>query len=194
MGCCESTFSKGREDHNNNNKTKNQSLISSNGTSNGVVGVVGVTGLTASSNYHNGIDLPPNFSEFTLAELKSATNNFSSEFIVSESGEKTPNVVYKGRLQQQQSNNNNNNNRRWIAINKFSKLAWPDPNQFVYIHQEAVDTINYFMLLSVLDHHHQLLYASVGFGSSGAVGYGLSGIIGYGSSGTVGFGSSVATT
>ncbi|KAM7255894.1 hypothetical protein ACFE04_011635 [Oxalis oulophora] len=123
MGCCESTFLKGRED-NNNNKTKNQSLISSNGTSNGVV-----VGLTASSNYHHD-GVPPNFSEFTLAELKSATNNFSSEFIVSESGEKAPNVVYKGRLQQQQSNNNNSNNRRWIAIKKFSKLAWPDPKQF----------------------------------------------------------------
>lgn len=62
----------------------------------------------------------PAFSEFSLAELKTATNNFSSEFIVSESGEKAPNVVYKGRLQ----------NRRWIAVKKFTKLAWPDPKQF----------------------------------------------------------------
>lgn len=62
----------------------------------------------------------PSFSEFSLADLKAATNNFSSEFIVSESGDKAPNLVYKGRLQ----------NRRWIAIKKFNKLAWPDPKQF----------------------------------------------------------------
>uniref|UniRef100_A0A803NBF3 non-specific serine/threonine protein kinase n=1 Tax=Chenopodium quinoa TaxID=63459 RepID=A0A803NBF3_CHEQI len=60
------------------------------------------------------------FSEFTLAELKTATDNFSSKLIVSEGGEKAPNVVYRGRLQ----------NRRLIAVKKFSKLAWPDPKQF----------------------------------------------------------------
>ncbi|KAK3038852.1 hypothetical protein RJ639_028574 [Escallonia herrerae] len=63
----------------------------------------------------------PVFSEYSLSDLKAATNNFSSEFIVSESGEKAPNVVYKGRLQ----------NRRWIAVKKFTKMAWPDPKQFV---------------------------------------------------------------
>ncbi|XP_027089112.1 serine/threonine-protein kinase BSK1-like [Coffea arabica] len=62
----------------------------------------------------------PSFSEFPLADLKAATNNFSSDFIVSESGEKAHNLVYKGRLQ----------NRRWIAVKKFTKLAWPDPKQF----------------------------------------------------------------
>ncbi|CAK9153914.1 unnamed protein product [Ilex paraguariensis] len=62
----------------------------------------------------------PSFSEFSFADLKAATNNFSSDFIVSESGEKAPNLVYKGRLQ----------NRRWIAVKKFTKLAWPDPKQF----------------------------------------------------------------
>ncbi|XP_054777163.1 serine/threonine-protein kinase BSK1 isoform X3 [Prosopis cineraria] len=63
----------------------------------------------------------PSFSEFSFADLKAATNNFSSEFIVSESGEKAPNLVYKGRLP----------NRRWIAVKKFTKAAWPDPKQFV---------------------------------------------------------------
>jgi len=63
----------------------------------------------------------PDFSEFSLFDLKAATNNFSSENIVSESGEKAPNLVYKGRLQ----------NRRWIAVKKFTKMAWPDPKQFV---------------------------------------------------------------
>uniref|UniRef100_A0A803MXG0 non-specific serine/threonine protein kinase n=1 Tax=Chenopodium quinoa TaxID=63459 RepID=A0A803MXG0_CHEQI len=60
------------------------------------------------------------FSEFTLSELKTATDNFSLKSIVSEGGEKAPNVVYRGRLQ----------NRRLIAVKKFSKLAWPDPKQF----------------------------------------------------------------
>ncbi|KAJ0505819.1 putative transferase, protein kinase RLK-Pelle-RLCK-XII-1 family [Helianthus annuus] len=63
----------------------------------------------------------PSFCEFSFGELKSATNNFSSDLIVSESGEKAPNVVYKGRLK----------NRRWIAVKKFSRLAWPDAKQFV---------------------------------------------------------------
>ncbi|ONH92444.1 hypothetical protein PRUPE_8G176100 [Prunus persica] len=62
----------------------------------------------------------PPFSEFSFSDLKAATNNFSSDYIVSESGEKAPNLVYKGRLQ----------NRRWIAVKKFTKMAWPDPKQF----------------------------------------------------------------
>lgn len=62
----------------------------------------------------------PSFSEFSFVDLKAATNNFSSDFIVSESGENAPNLVYKGRLR----------NRRWIAVKKFTKLAWPNPKQF----------------------------------------------------------------
>ncbi|KAL6514162.1 Serine/threonine-protein kinase bsk1 [Orobanche hederae] len=62
----------------------------------------------------------PSFCEFSLSDLKAATNNFSPYFILSESGEKAPNIVYKGRLQ----------NCRWIAVKKFPKLAWPDPKQF----------------------------------------------------------------
>uniref|UniRef100_A0A7C8YD64 non-specific serine/threonine protein kinase n=1 Tax=Opuntia streptacantha TaxID=393608 RepID=A0A7C8YD64_OPUST len=69
----------------------------------------------------NGAGASPEFAEFSLAELKAATANFSSESVVSEGGEKAPNFVYKGRLQ----------NRRLIAVKKFSKLAWPDPKQFV---------------------------------------------------------------
>ncbi|KAA3465464.1 putative serine/threonine-protein kinase [Gossypium australe] len=63
----------------------------------------------------------PSFSEFSLTDLKAATNNFSPDNIVSESGEKAPNLVYKGRLQ----------NRKWIAVKKFTKMAWPDSKQFV---------------------------------------------------------------
>ncbi|KAM0945306.1 putative transferase, protein kinase RLK-Pelle-RLCK-XII-1 family [Dioscorea sansibarensis] len=66
-----------------------------------------------------GGETPP-FSEYSLTELRSATGGFSSENIVSEGGGKAPNLVYKGRLQ----------GRGWIAVKKFSKLAWPDAKQF----------------------------------------------------------------
>lgn len=54
-------------------------------------------------------------------ELRAATNGFSSELIVSESGEKAPNVVYRGKLK----------NNRVVAIKRFSRQSWPDPHQFV---------------------------------------------------------------
>ncbi|PSS09842.1 Serine/threonine-protein kinase [Actinidia chinensis var. chinensis] len=63
----------------------------------------------------------PSFSEFSLEELKSATNGFSSENIVSEHGEKAPNVVYRGKM----------DSDRWIAVKRFHKTAWPDSRQFV---------------------------------------------------------------
>ncbi|CAI0382204.1 unnamed protein product [Linum tenue] len=76
----------------------------------------------------------PAFTEFSLADLKAATNNFSADFIVSESGEKAPNVVYKGRLGNNGSSGTNddkkNSDRGWIAVKKFTKVAWPDPKQF----------------------------------------------------------------
>ncbi|XP_048232989.1 serine/threonine-protein kinase BSK2 isoform X2 [Ricinus communis] len=65
-------------------------------------------------------EVPP-FREFSLAELRAATNGFATHFIVSESGEKAPNVVYKGKL----------NNNRLVAIKRFSRLSWPDPHQFL---------------------------------------------------------------
>ncbi|KAL0679610.1 hypothetical protein Bca4012_007591 [Brassica carinata] len=79
-------------------------------------------GATTAAGLDNGGDGGgiPFFSEFSFADLKAATNNFSSDNIVSESGEKAPNLVYKGRLQ----------NRRWIAVKKFTKMAWPHPKQF----------------------------------------------------------------
>ncbi|CAN1163199.1 Serine/threonine-protein kinase BSK1 [Linum perenne] len=112
MGCCQSYFFKSpttddnkphgnTNDHNNHNDTH---------PANGAhpAGSAGI----------------PGFKEFSLADLKAATNNFSSDFIVSESGEKAPNVVYKGRL------GNSNSDRSWIAVKKFTKAAWPDPKQF----------------------------------------------------------------
>ncbi|KAK7286861.1 hypothetical protein RJT34_22173 [Clitoria ternatea] len=63
----------------------------------------------------------PSFGEFSLEQLKVATDGFSSENIVSEHGEKAPNVVYKGKL----------DNGQWIAIKRFNKFAWPDSRQFL---------------------------------------------------------------
>ncbi|XP_075510203.1 serine/threonine-protein kinase BSK5-like [Primulina tabacum] len=63
----------------------------------------------------------PSFKEFSWEELNTATNGFSPDNIVSEHGEKAPNVVYKGLLE----------NERWIAIKRFNKSAWPDSRQFI---------------------------------------------------------------
>lgn len=63
----------------------------------------------------------PAFKEYGLSELRKATNGFSSDHIVSESGEKAPNVVYRGKL----------DSNRLVAVKRFSKLSWPDAQQFV---------------------------------------------------------------
>lgn len=105
MGCCKSSFIKERLYSENRHQQHSQTSPPTNGTD---------------VNSGGGGSGVPAFSEFSLADLKAATNNFSSDFIVSESGEKAPNLVYKGRLQ----------NRRWIAVKKFTKMAWPDPKQF----------------------------------------------------------------
>jgi len=63
----------------------------------------------------------PAVKEFSLEELRAATGGFAPENIVSESGEKAPNFVYKGRLEA---------TRRAIAVKKFTKMAWPDAKQF----------------------------------------------------------------
>ncbi|XP_023517381.1 probable serine/threonine-protein kinase BSK3 [Cucurbita pepo subsp. pepo] len=69
----------------------------------------------------NDRNLWPSFTQFSFERLKAATGGFSSENIVSEHGEKAPNVVYKGKL----------DNGRWIAVKRFNKLAWPDSRQFL---------------------------------------------------------------
>ncbi|KAJ4778250.1 kinase with tetratricopeptide repeat domain-containing protein [Rhynchospora pubera] len=65
-------------------------------------------------------NLPP-FQEFTFDQLRLATSGFAVENIVSEHGEKAPNVVYKGKLDAQ----------RRIAVKRFNRSAWPDPRQFL---------------------------------------------------------------
>ncbi|OMP00457.1 hypothetical protein COLO4_12696 [Corchorus olitorius] len=67
------------------------------------------------------VDHLPAFREFTLEQLKNATSGFAVENIVSEHGEKAPNVVYKGKLE----------NQRRIAVKRFNRMAWPDPRQFM---------------------------------------------------------------
>ena len=63
----------------------------------------------------------PTFREYTLEQLKNATSGFAVENIVSEHGEKAPNVVYKGKLE----------NQMRIAVKRFNRNAWPDARQFL---------------------------------------------------------------
>ncbi|MBA0592429.1 hypothetical protein Gorai_009411, partial [Gossypium raimondii] len=70
---------------------------------------------------NNEVDNVPAFREFTLEQLKNATSGFAVENIVSEHGEKAPNVVYRGKLE----------NHRRIAVKRFNRMAWPDSRQFL---------------------------------------------------------------
>lgn len=63
----------------------------------------------------------PTFHEYTIDQLRMATSGFAAENIVSEHGEKAPNVVYKGKLE----------NQRRIAVKRFNRSAWPDGRQFL---------------------------------------------------------------
>ncbi|PKU64460.1 probable serine/threonine-protein kinase BSK3 [Dendrobium catenatum] len=65
-------------------------------------------------------ELPP-FQEFSFDQLRLATSGFAAENIVSEHGEKAPNVVYKGKLDA----------TRRIAVKRFNRSAWPDVRQFL---------------------------------------------------------------
>ncbi|GMH10199.1 hypothetical protein Nepgr_012040 [Nepenthes gracilis] len=73
------------------------------------------------SDHENERSSIPNFREFSIEELRAATSGFSSEEIVSEHGEKAPNVVYRGKL----------DNDRCIAVKRFNRSAWPDIRQFI---------------------------------------------------------------
>ncbi|KAG8044020.1 hypothetical protein GUJ93_ZPchr0458g22710 [Zizania palustris] len=63
----------------------------------------------------------PAFQEFSFEQLRLATSGFAVENIVSEHGEKAPNVVYKGKLDAQ----------RRVAVKRFNRSAWPDSRQFL---------------------------------------------------------------
>ncbi|KAG5405577.1 hypothetical protein IGI04_011696 [Brassica rapa subsp. trilocularis] len=59
--------------------------------------------------------------EFSLEQLRVATDGFSAGKIVSEHSEKVPNIVYKGRLK----------NGRKIAVKRFQRHFWPDSSKFI---------------------------------------------------------------
>ncbi|KAG5574044.1 hypothetical protein H5410_063810 [Solanum commersonii] len=69
----------------------------------------------------NEVSDSPTFCEFTFEQLRIATSAFAVENIVSEHGEKAPNVVYKGKLE----------NQRPVAVKRFNRSAWPDSRQFL---------------------------------------------------------------
>jgi hypothetical protein len=84
----------------------------------------------------------PAFQEFTFEQLRLATSGFAVENIVSEQGEKAPNVVYKGKLAAQ----------RRIAVKRFNRSAWPDPRQFLVFHPPFSFTLsNYVRPVGVID-------------------------------------------
>lgn len=62
------------------------------------------------------------FEEFSLEELRAATDGFSTHRIVSEHGEKAPNIVYRATLFR---------SGRTAAVKRFPKSAWPDSKQFL---------------------------------------------------------------
>ncbi|GAU17290.1 hypothetical protein TSUD_110070, partial [Trifolium subterraneum] len=58
--------------------------------------------------------------EFSLDQLRTATSEFSPDNIVSEHGEKAPNIVYKGII----------GDNMLVAVKRFNKSDWPDSHQF----------------------------------------------------------------
>ncbi|XP_047338000.1 serine/threonine-protein kinase BSK7-like [Impatiens glandulifera] len=81
----------------------------------------------------------PSFREYTIEQLRNATSGFAVENIVSEHGEKAPNVVYKGKL----------DNQMRIAIKRFNRVAWPDPRQFLE-EAKAVGQLRHQRLVNLL--------------------------------------------
>ncbi|KAF3548292.1 hypothetical protein DY000_02005452 [Brassica cretica] len=68
---------------------------------------------------HGGSD--SQITKFSFTDLNKATENFCLKNIVSENGGETSDIVYKGRF----------HNGGFIAVKKFTNMAWSDPNQFV---------------------------------------------------------------
>nr|CAD1821020.1 unnamed protein product [Ananas comosus var. bracteatus] len=92
----------------------------------------------AESEEENGelYELQP-FQEFSFEQLRLATLGFNAANIVSEQGQKAPNVVYKGRLDAQ----------RRIAVKQFTRSAWPDPRQFLVLGSVFIaDWFSVFMI------------------------------------------------
>lgn len=72
---------------------------------------------------------------------------------MSEHGEKAPNVVYKGKLE----------NQRRIAIKRFNRMAWPDARQFLvdshyhYTNFTSFKLTDFSLSLSLLPHPSLIL-------------------------------------
>ncbi|KAL0716915.1 hypothetical protein Bca4012_066237 [Brassica carinata] len=73
------------------------------------------------NNVKDDVSSCPNFREFSLEQLRAATEGFSAGNIVSEHNEKVSNIVYKGRLK----------DGRKIAVKRFQRLSWPDSSKFI---------------------------------------------------------------
>lgn len=100
----------------------------------------------------NELDLPA-FHEYTIEQLRMATSGFAVENIVSEHGEKAPNVVYKGKLEDQ----------RRIAVKRFNRSAWPDTRQFLvsmYWLPIIMMSLYLFPKSSLADQHSKILPGS----------------------------------
>ncbi|KAJ9550197.1 hypothetical protein OSB04_014242 [Centaurea solstitialis] len=80
---------------------------------------------------------PPPFSEFSFADLKTATNNFSSDLIVSESGEKAQMLFIK----------EDSKIAGWIAVKKFSKLSLARPETIC-----GPENCNEYEKVSIINH------------------------------------------
>ncbi|KAJ7980788.1 Kinase family protein [Quillaja saponaria] len=96
------------------------------------------------SNRHDSSDVDekdslPGFIEYSLDQLRAATSGFSPDSIVSEHGEKAPNVVYRGKLEDD----------RWVAVKRFNKLAWPDSRQFLE-EAQAVGQLRHMRLANLI--------------------------------------------
>ncbi|XP_010515510.1 PREDICTED: probable inactive receptor-like kinase SSP isoform X2 [Camelina sativa] len=70
------------------------------------------------------------FTEFFLSDLTMATKNFSSDEIISESAEESPNVVYRGHLSE---------NLGFVAIKRFKNTPWPDHEDLEVEAQDAAE-------------------------------------------------------
>ena len=94
----------------------------------------------------NDKDSLPGFAEYSLDQLRSATSGFSPDNIVSEHGEKAPNVVYRGKFEDD----------RWVAVKRFNRSAWPDSRQFL-VSSFAFVLIFYYLEFHSFDHSHIMM-------------------------------------
>lgn len=102
--------------------------------------LISVAVLLADSEEKSQVSCLLSFQEFTFVQLKNATSGFAVENIVSEHGEKAPNVVYKGKLE----------NQMRIAVKRFNRMAWPDALQFLVDYCSTSPLTGHFVFLKLL--------------------------------------------